>query len=110
MTPQYNPELPGERDGDFIPLTIASTALAKSNFSNVDTVQTINPLDVDTTLIEVNAIGAGVFLKYAAGATSSDFDEYIQEGQTRHYVRPSGVTVVSLIGRTSGGSAIVIQK
>lgn len=110
MNPNYNPDLPTDRSGEVIPLTADTLAIAKNYYSDVTTVQTINPLDTRTSLIEVNAIDTGVFLKYGTGATSSDFDEYIQEGQTRHYVRPNGVTAISIIGRTSGGAAVVIQK
>jgi hypothetical protein len=109
MGPRNTPDLPGEREGEMIPLTIDKVALLETYDTTIDTAQDIT-LEVATSLIEVNAIGQGIFLKYATGVTSSDFDEYIQEGQTRHYVKPNGVTAISYIGIAVGGAAVIIQK
>lgn len=67
-------------------------------------------LNTSTSLIEVNAISNGMFMKYAAGASSSDYDEYIQAGATRHYVIPSGVTVISFIGDAGTAKLRLIEK
>lgn len=109
MGPRNTPDLPAEREGKMIPLTVDKVALAEIYDTTIDTAQDIT-LNIATSLIEVNAIYSGIFLKYATGVTTSNFDEFIQEGQTRHFVKPFGVTAISYIGRTTGGAAVIIEK
>jgi len=67
-------------------------------------------LDADTSFLEVNAITNGLYMRYAATASSTNFDEYIQSGATRHYVVPMGVTVISFIGDAGTAKLRLIEK
>lgn len=107
--PPNNPALPRETRGETIQLTVPTTALARTYDTTVSTATSIT-LNANTKLIEVTAINQGVFLKYAAGVSSSDFDEYIAADQTRHYVKPINVTVISVIEIAASASVIVIEK
>ncbi len=108
MTPN-NPALPRETRGEAIQLTLPTTALAFTYDTSISTATPIT-LNEDTKLIEVTAISQGVFLKYASGVSSSDFDEYIHADQTRHYVVPAGVTIISVIERIASAFVVVIEK
>lgn len=92
-----------------VPLVTPTTALAVTNSASISSATSIT-LNAATTLIEINALSQGVFMKYAAGVTSSAFDEYIQAGTVRHYVKPYGVTVISVIEQSATARVIVIEK
>lgn len=87
-------------------LVPAKTALAVTYDTTITSATSVT-LNALTSIIEVSAVDSGVFLKYSAGASTSDFDEYILADTTRHYVIPDGVTVISVIG---DGAVVVIEK
>lgn len=91
------------------PLPPATTALAKTYDTSVSAATDVT-LNTATTLIEVTALNQGLFMRYAATASSSAFDEFIAPGTTRHFVVPSGVTVVSFIEETASAKLILIEK
>ena len=101
--------LPSDQGGDRIPLTTPEVALARTYDTTISTATDIT-LNSQTALIEVTAINAGVFLRYAATASSSNFDEFILADNTRHYVIPAGVTIVSVIEESTGAKVVVIEK
>ena len=85
-------------------------ALAKTRDTTISTSTEIT-LNIDTTLIEVHAVDGNVFLKYGTDdVTNANFDEFIQAGQTRHYVIPSGVTAINVIDSGDSATVIVIEK
>ena len=101
--------LPSDQQGDMIPLTTPTNALAVTYDTTISTATDIT-LNTGTALIEVTAINNGVFLRYAPTASSSAFDEFILADSTRHFVVPAGVTVISIIEETASAKAIVIEK
>ncbi len=92
-----------------VPLTSPRTALAVTVDATVSAATDVT-LNVATTLLEVNALSQGIYMRYAATASSSNFDEYIQAGSVRHYVKPYGVTVVSFIEQAASATLILIEK
>ena len=90
-------------------LTLPKAALARTYDTSISSATDIT-LNTSTTLIEVTAIDQGVFLRYAATASSATADEYIHADTTRHFVRPAGVTVISVIERAATGAVVVIEK
>lgn len=62
------------------------------------------------TYIEVSAIGAGIFMKWGAVASSTTFDEFIQSGLSRTYIVPSGQTTVQFIQESATAKLVVIEK
>jgi len=101
--------LPSDQKGDGIPLTTPTPANAVNYDTSISTATDIT-LNADTALIEVTAINAGIFLRYASTASSSAFDEFILADNTRHFVVPAGVTVISIIEESAGAKAVVIEK
>jgi len=67
-------------------------------------------LNTSATYIEVSAIDKGVFLKWGATASSSDFDEFISPNSTRTYVIPDEVTTVQFIEESATAKLVVIEK
>lgn len=90
-------------------LTPAKTALARTVDTTISTATSIT-LNASTSIIEVSATNGSVYLRYSAGCSASNFDEYISEGQTRHYIIPENVTVISVLEASSGAGVIVIEK
>lgn len=92
-----------------VPLVPNSVPLAVTYDTTISAATSIT-LNAKTTFLEVTAIAYGVFMRYQAGVSSSSFDEFIGAGMTRHYIVPSGVTVVSFIEETAGAAIVVIEK
>lgn len=101
--------MPKDANHQSVPLTSPRTALAVTYDTTISSATDIT-LNAATTLIEVNALSQGVFLRYQATASSSNFDEYIQAGAVRHYVKPNGVTVISVIEQAASATVVVIEK
>ena len=95
--------------GQYMHLTIPDVSLATTVDNSISSATDI-ALNTATNILEVNAINGGVYLKYATEVSSSDFDEFIQEGGVRHFAIPSGVTLISVIERDSGAGVVVIEK
>lgn len=110
MINQKNPSfLPSDQQGDMIPLTTPTRAIAVTYDTSVSTATDI-VLNSATALIEVTAINNGVFLRYQATASSSNFDEFVLADTTRHFVVPAGVTTISVIEETASAKVVVIEK
>ena len=91
-------------------LTPAKVALAQTRDTDISSSSEIT-LDTDTRIIEVTAVGGNVYLKYGTDdVTNANFDEFIQKGQTRHYVPPADTTAINLIDDGDSATVIVIEK
>lgn len=101
--------LPVSRRGGTINLTPANAALARTVSSSISSATSIT-LNTNTDLIEITALNADVYMRYQAGVTSSNFDEFISAGSTRHYAIPDGVTVISVIERSATATVVIIEK
>jgi len=110
MINQKNPSfLPSDQQGDMIPLTTPTNAIAVTYDTSISTATDI-VLNSATALIEVTAINNGVFLRYASTASSANFDEFILADSTRHFVIPAGVTTISVLEETASAKVVVIEK
>lgn len=105
-----NKELPKDKAGDVIPLTLSTVALAQTRDTSVSSSTEIT-LDSDTVLIEVTAIDDNLYLKYGTDdVTNANFDEFILANTTRHYVIPNNITAINLIDDGNSGAVVVIEK
>lgn len=63
-----------------------------------------------TTWIVVSAIDKGIFMKWGATASSTDFDEFIVANSTWSFVVPTGTTTVQFIEESATAKLVVIEK
>lgn len=108
------PRLPRGANHDTVQLVPSTVANVVTNNAGISASTIIN-LTVNASIIEVNAIAQGIYLKYTTQAapvavTSSNFDEYIQSGGIRHYVVPAGITAVTVIEAAPSATIILIEK
>ena len=111
-------ELPRDHYGNPVQLTQDSAALARTRNTSLTTTTSEITLNSGTSIIEVQAIGIDIALKYGTDdVTLLNFDEYIQDGHVRHYVLPktslganTNVTAINIIATSGTGTAIVIEK
>ena len=101
--------IPRDDNDAIIQLVPRVAALARTLDTTISSATSVT-LNVATTLIEVTALTQGIYMRYSAGASSSNFDEFIPANSTRHYVKPSGVTVVSFLEVAASATLIVIEK
>lgn len=66
-------------------------------------------LNTNSRYIEVSAIDKGIFMKWGATASSTDFDEFIPANTTRLFVIPA-VTTVQFIEESATGKLVVLEK
>jgi len=104
------------RDGNQISMQIVPpiTALARTYNTSLSSAVQVN-LNAGSTFVEVSAISAPIFMKYTTTAsytavTTSNFDEYIGTGFTRHYQIPNGITALSFIEQTASAYLVLIEK
>lgn len=90
-------------------LTPAISAVARTVDATISTATSIT-LNASTTFLEVTATNGSVYLRYSADCSASNFDEFIGEGQTRHYIVPDNVSVISVLEGSSGAGVVVIEK
>lgn len=102
-------DLPEDRKGIPLPLTPAVTPFAVTYDATISSSTTVT-LNAKTTIIEVTAIDKGIFMRWGAAVSSSNFDEFIGAGQTRHYVVPTGQTDVRFIEESATAKLVVIEK
>lgn len=67
-------------------------------------------LNTSSTSIEVSAIDKGIFMKWGATASSTDFDEFVSANTTREYIIPTGTTTVQFIEESATAKLVVIEK
>ncbi len=104
-----NKQMPIDANAKPIPGSILGAAIAVTYDTSVDSASNVT-LNAATTWIEVAAIGKGLFMRYASGASSSAFDEFIPADTVRGFARPDGVTVVSVIEEATSAHAVIIEK
>lgn len=103
--------LPIDGNSKPVQLTPARVALAVTQDDTISSATDLS-LNAATTFVEVNAINAGIYMRYAATASAANSDEYIMANTTRHFYIPNGVTTLSFIQDASTGTALlrVIEK
>lgn len=102
-------KLPENQRGGLVELTTDSVANARyyQDLTSTQFTITLNPL---TTLLEIQSLNDNVFMAYGnIAVTSTNFDEFIQMNDTRHYVVPDGITQISF-STASATKLIVIEK
>jgi len=109
MADNTSQAVPRDATNTPLPLTPAKGPLSKTNNASLSSAVDVT-LNANTTLLEVSAITAGIFMRYASTASSANFDEFIQAGSTRHFVKPATVTVVSFIQQAASATLILIEK
>lgn len=100
------------RDANNIPIQMvppAKTAIAVTYDATISSATDLN-LQSSTTFLEVSAILKGVFLRYQATASSTNFDEFIPADTTAYFVVPSGVTVISVIEEAASAHVAIVEK
>lgn len=71
---------------------------------------TLVTLSSGTSYIEVSAIDKGIFMKWGAIVTSSNFDGFISQNSSVIYIVPSGTTTVQFIQESATAKLVVIEK
>lgn len=106
-----NKTLPRDNNSAVIPLVPAYIPVATTINASISSATSVT-LNTNTSIIEVQATGANILMKYAAGVTTSNngWDERILDGQVRHYVIPEGVTIVSFIQEAATATLGLIEK
>jgi len=109
------PNVPRDPSGAVLPLTPSNLAIAITYDTTISSSTAVS-LNASTSLIEVNALSQGIFMRWGGTASSSAFDEYIQAGSTRHYAVPINATTkvrytsVEFIEQAASATLIVIEK
>ncbi len=99
QTPSLNakPSLPRDANASPMPLAPAKTALATTYDTTVSTSTQVT-FNASTSLIEVSALTQAILMKWGTTAvTTSNFDNLIQAGTTRHFVLPTDTTTGALV-------------
>lgn len=103
----------GSNQVQFAQLVPSIVKLAKTKATVTTLAATDITLNAATSLIEVNVGNAtslvGVYLRWQATASSTNWDEYVLPG-TRHYAKPTDVTVVSLIADGADCEVRFVEK
>ncbi len=84
-----------------------SPTLARTYDATISSSTTVT-FNSATSIIEVSAIDKGIFMKWGATATSSDFDEFIPANQTRQYVILA--TTAQFLEEVATAKLVVIEK
>lgn len=101
--------LPIDGNNKPVQLSPRGTAIAVTYDATISSATTVT-LNAATTYIEVTAIDKAIFMRYAASVTSSAFDEFIPQNTTRAFVRPVGVTVISVLEEAATAKVVVVEK
>lgn len=84
------------------------TALAVTYDATISSATSIT-LNTATTSFEVLAITQPILLRYAASVSTSAFDAVIPANQSKVFVKPDGVTVISVIEAAATGAVAVLE-
>lgn len=109
------PNLPQTKDSgteNFIQVPPAAPALDQLRSDVGSTVVTVD-VDPDTTWIRIHSPGSqGVYVKFAEGVTTSDFDDFIIPGTTLDLadVSDRGIAKISLVTVSSSSSIVIVQR
>lgn len=100
------------RDANNAPLITITPSVLAVAVTTVSSLTTSTAITFNTasTLIEVNMVSAGAFMKWGTAATTTVYDEYIQSGRTRWYVIPTGQQNAQFLQQATPATLIVIEK
>ncbi len=93
-----------------VPASAPTVVALEETYDATVNASTSITLNTATTYLEVTAIDKGIFMKWGATATSSDFDEFIAPNVTRVYGVPTGQTTVQFIEESATAKLVVIEK
>ena len=85
-----------------------SIALAGTYDATVST-STLLTLNVSTTLLEVTAIGASIFYKWGATASSTTFDGIVPTNTSKLVPVPLGQTTIQFIEEVATAKLAVVE-
>jgi len=88
---------------------LVGTVLAKTYDASLSSASDIT-LNASTTSFEVLAIDKPVFVRFAATASSTDFDAVVAANQTKVFYREPTVTVISIIEASASAAVAVVEK
>ena len=88
---------------------LVGTTLAKTYDATISAATDVT-LNTATTSISVTAIDKGIFLRYQATASSTDFDEFIPANTTVVFFKPTDCTVISVIQESATAKVVIIEK
>lgn len=88
---------------------LVGAVLAKTYDATISSASDIT-LQAGTTSFEVLAIDKAVFVRFAASASSTNFDAVVGANQTKVFYRDPAVTVISIIEASATGGVAVIEK
>lgn len=88
---------------------LVGTVLATTYDATISSATSIT-LNANTTSFEVLAIGNPIFLRFAAGVSTSAFDAVIGTGETKVFFRDPSVTVISVIEAAASAIVAVIER
>ncbi len=86
----------------------AGTALAVTYDATISSATSITLNDA-TTSFEVTAIDKPIFLRYAASVSTTVFDALIPANTSRTFIRPDGVTIISVVEASATANVAVIE-
>ena len=98
-------------DANFKPISSSNqlgTALAVTYDATISSATSIT-LNAATTCFEVSAFTQSLLLRYAASVSTSAFDAVVPANTTRMFIKPEGVTVISVIEAAATGAVAVIE-
>lgn len=103
------PILPKDRNGQTVPLSPATTALARTVDSTVSTSTEVT-LNAATTLVRVYATAQDVYLKWGTDdVTASNFDHVCPAGQVVDLAVPASTTALNVIERAASAAVVVLE-
>lgn len=106
---QVNAQFPRDANNDVVDNSVPlGSPLAVTYDATISSATTIT-LNAATTLVEVNAIDKAIFVRYAAGASSSAFDLLVPANAVRRFKVPSGVTAISVLEEAATAKVVVTE-
>ena len=104
-------KLPRDVNQNAIQLPPDVTAVSVTTDDSITTSTELDvTLDTTTTFIRATAVDSALYLKYAATATSTDYDEYLPAGIPMDFKIPLDVTVISFIADGATAKLRLIEK
>lgn len=99
---------PVDYRGQSVPLVSGNPVVNPTIDSSISASTAIT-LNSKAKVLEVNAIGGGVYGKWKSTVTAATSDFFVQSGATRHFPIPKGAGTVNIIQKDSGAEVIVYQ-
>lgn len=99
-------------DANYKPIAngnLVGPVLAKTYDATISSASDVTLQDA-TTSFEVLAITQPVFVRFAASASSTDFDAVVAANESKVFLREAGVTIVSVIQTAATGAMALIER